>query len=295
MDDVARVRRFTRLVTQRVGVLTDRYLARDRPLGESRLLWEIDTWGGTGADVRALRSRLDLDSGYLSRLLRGLEREGLVTVSPSVADRRMRIARLTAAGRAERATLDERADEAAASLLAPLPASRRARLLAAMDEVDRLLTAAAVAFEVVDPDSPDARACLSAYYEEIDRRFDGGFDPANGIPADGDQIRPPNGLLVLARLRDRPVGCGVLRCHPPAAQIKRMWIADEVRGLGLGRRLLAELESHALRTGHGTVRLETNKALPEAVAMYRGAGYTEVPPFNDETYAHHWFEKRLET
>src|SRR6188768_1078557 len=107
VDMVARVRRFNRTVTQRVGVLQDNYLARERPLGQSRVLWEI----GDGADVRALRSRLDLDSGYLSRLLRALESDGLVAVETNEADARIRTVRLTGAGRAERALLDDRADD----------------------------------------------------------------------------------------------------------------------------------------------------------------------------------------
>lgn len=77
------------------------------------------------------------------------------------------------------------------------------------------------------------------------------------------------------------------------AQIKRMWVADEVRGLGIGRRLLSELEHQAKTHGATTARLETNRALREAIGMYRAAGYAEVAPFNDEYYAHHWFEKQL--
>lgn len=127
--EIAQVRRFNRLVTQRVGALDDHFLARDRPLGEARLLWEIGH--GDEADVRALRSRLDLDSGYVSRLLRSLEAAGLVTVSPSEQDRRVRVARLTSAGRREMAELDERADTVAASLLEPLDADQRSRLVAA--------------------------------------------------------------------------------------------------------------------------------------------------------------------
>ncbi len=72
-----------------------------------------------------------------------------------------------------------------------------------------------------------------------------------------------------------------------------MWVAESVRGLGIGRRLLCELEDHAARHGATTVRLETNRALVEAINLYRSAGYTEVAPFNDETYAHHWFEKKI--
>lgn len=289
MDAIAEVRRFTRLVTQRVGALNDHYLARDRPLGEARLLWEINE----GTDVRDLRARLDLDSGYVSRLLRSLESAGLVTVQASEQDRRVRIARLTARGRAERAIYDERADDLAASFLAPLNERQRTRLVEAMREVDRLLTAGLVAVAPVDPDHPHARHCLGAYFAELDRRFDGGFDEALGISAAGDELRLPAGLLLVATLHGEPVGCGALKLAGDHAYLKRMWVADGQRGLGIGRRLLAELEQQARAQGASTVRLETNKALAEAITMYRAAGYEEVAPFNDEHYAHHWFEKRL--
>src|SRR5215213_3356412 len=138
---VEQVRRFNQTVTERVGALNDHFLGLDRPLGQARLLWEI---GPDGCEVRLLRSRLGLDSGYLSRLLRLLEGAGLVEVAASADDRRIRIARLTAAGQAERAVLDERSDELARSLLAPLSTKQRERLVGAMREVERLLTAASV-------------------------------------------------------------------------------------------------------------------------------------------------------
>src|SRR3954468_14063083 len=103
---VAQVRSFNRVVTQSVGALQDHYLSRRLPLGEARVLWEI----GEGCDLRTLRARLDLDSGYLSRLLRSLEGAGLVGIEPSSEDRRVRVARLTAAGRRERRALDRRSD-----------------------------------------------------------------------------------------------------------------------------------------------------------------------------------------
>ncbi|RIQ35918.1 bifunctional helix-turn-helix transcriptional regulator/GNAT family N-acetyltransferase [Jiangella rhizosphaerae] len=292
MDEtmIAQVRRFNRVVTQQVGALNDRFLARDRPLGESRLLWEI----GDGRDVRSLRTALDLDSGYVSRLLRSLEAAGLVTTQPSPADRRVRLARLTEAGWAERRLLDERSDALAAELLATLPGRQRERLVAAMAEVERLLTAASVRFAVTDPDDPVARHCLRAYAAELDVRFDGGFSLDHGIRADAADVRPPNGLLLVAMLHGAPVGCGVLlfRDAEPA-HLKRMWVYESARGLGLGRRLLAELERLAAEHGAPAVRLETNSALTEAIALYRSAGYTEVPPFNAEPYAHHWFQKPL--
>jgi DNA-binding MarR family transcriptional regulator/GNAT superfamily N-acetyltransferase len=290
-DAVATVRRFNRAVTQRVGALDDRFLARDRPLGQARVLWEI---GERGCDVRRLRARLDLDSGYLSRLLRALETDGLVTIEPSPLDRRVRTAKLTARGLAERAVLDDRSDAQARSLLDALPSGQRHRLVAAMAEVERLMTAAQIEFAEVDPAGDEAQDCLLAYFAELDRRFDVGFDPAQGLPAEPDQMRPPAGLFLVARLRDEPVGCGGLKFRDgEPAYLKRMWVSPAVRGMGLGRRLLSELEARAAAHGCTAVRLETNRTLAEAIALYRSAGYVETEPFNDEPYAHHWFVRSL--
>jgi DNA-binding MarR family transcriptional regulator/GNAT superfamily N-acetyltransferase len=288
---VCRVRSFNRAVTQRVGALDDAFLSRGRPLGQARVLWEI---GPDGNDVRALRSRLDLDSGYLSRLLRSLEADGLVDVAPSQADGRVRIARLTRRGLAERAELDRLSDDAASEILRPLSSGQRSRLVAAMAEVERLLAASVVRIAGCEPRRPEARFCLRAYFAELSRRFDHGFDPALSISAGDDELTPPAGLLLVATLHGEPIGCGALKFHDGApTEIKRMWVAPAARGLGLGRRLLTSLESRAAASGALTVRLETNRALHEAIALYRTAGYREVAAFNDEPYAHHWFEKTL--
>jgi DNA-binding MarR family transcriptional regulator len=110
---IAQVRRFNRLVTQRVEALQESYLRRGRPLGEARLIFETRA---EGAELRALRDRLGLDSGYLSRLLRSLEAQGLVTVEGESTDRRRRWVRLTSEGRAELAAYDRLSDELAASM-----------------------------------------------------------------------------------------------------------------------------------------------------------------------------------
>ena len=290
-SEVERVRRFNRTVTQRVGALHDRYLARDRPLGASRLLWEI---GEDGCDVRTLRGRLELDAGYVSRLLRGLEDAGLVEVVSSQRDRRVRAARLTGEGRAERRLLDRRSDALAASLLEPLSPAQRDELVQAMSSVERLLSAALVRVDVVDPADDGARACLGAYFAELDQRFDTGFDPSLSLFPDVSDMRPPRGLFVVARLHGDAIGCGGIKWSRNApAYIKRMWVAPAARGVSLGRRLLRELESLAVAHGETAVQLETNRALVEAISMYRSSGYVEVPPFNDEPYAHHWFQKPL--
>jgi DNA-binding MarR family transcriptional regulator/GNAT superfamily N-acetyltransferase len=288
---IDRVRRFNRVVTQRVGALDDRYLARDRALGEARVLWEI---GDGGCEVRTLRSRLDLDSGYLSRLLRSLERDGVVEVGASRDDRRVRAARLTAAGSAERAELDRRSDALALSFLEPLSAANRQQLVEAMERVERLLTAALVEFVAIDPEHAHAQHCLREYFGELDRRFDAGFDPARSLSADVEELRPPAGLFVIATLHGEPVGCGALKFHgDDPTELKRMWVADHARRLGIGRRLLGELESSAAANGSQTIRLETNNSLGEAIGLYRSAGYREVEAFNAEPYADHWFEKQL--
>src|SRR5215213_4845117 len=269
-EQVQQVRRFNRTVTQRVGALDDHFLARDRPLGEARALWEI---GRDGCEVRALRARLGLDSGHLSRVLRALEADGLVTVTAGERDRRVRAARLTPAGRGEVAELDRRSDALAASLLEPLTAAQRERLVGAMQDVERLLTAAMVELVEVDPEHPDARLCLRAYFTELERRSGAPFDPLVGSTAEPAELRPPRGEMLVAYLREEPVGCGALKHFGGGVtDIKRMWLAEGARGLGLGRRLLETLEQRAARAGARTVRLETSDLLVEAVALYRSAG-----------------------
>jgi DNA-binding MarR family transcriptional regulator/GNAT superfamily N-acetyltransferase len=290
-EQVEQVRRFNRTVTQRVGALDDHFLSLSRPLGEARVLWEI---GAGGCEIRALRARLGLDSGHLSRLLRSLERDGMIDVTAGEHDRRVRVARATEAGRAELAELDCRSDALAASLLEPLTGAQRERLVDAMHDVERLLTAAMVEIADTDPEHPDARFCIRSYFAELERRSGQPFDPLVGSTAEPHELRPPNGELVVAYLRAEPVGCGALkRTAPQTIDIKRMWLAESARGLGLGRRLLHELEARAAKAGAHTVRLETSNLLHEAIALYRSSGYEEVPAFNDEPFAHHWFAKPL--
>jgi DNA-binding MarR family transcriptional regulator/N-acetylglutamate synthase-like GNAT family acetyltransferase len=288
---VAQVRSFNRTVAERIGAMDDRFLGRRRPMGEARTLWEIEP---EGTDVRSLRARLAFDSGYMSRILRSLEGQHLVTVGVSPDDRRVHRVRFTESGLAERTELDRRSDELALGILAPLGVGERARLLSAMRDVERLLRATMVQFAVEDPTSTDARWCIEQYFAELNTRFDAGFDPALSISADSQELTPPAGALIIARASGRPVACGALKLHPGApAELKRMWVEPQSRGMGLGRRLLLDLERHARDRGVEVVRLETNAALSEAIALYRGAGYREVAAFNDERYADHWFEKRL--
>lgn len=290
--EIEQVRRFNRAVTRRIGALEDSYLARGRPLGEARLLFEIGLAGGIG--LRALRERLGLDSGYLSRLMRSLESQGLVTLAPDGDDARARHARLTAEGEREFATYDRLSDELASRLLAPLGTSQRRRMVVAMDEVERLLRATAVSLAIEPAAGAAARSCLERYYAELARRFPSGFDPLAVANFDPTETTPPKGWFVIARLDDEQVGCGALkRLEDGVGEVKRVWTAPEARGLGVASRIMNRLESLAAENGFAILRLDTNGTLNEAQAMYAARGYTPIPRYNDNPYAEHWFEKRL--
>ncbi|GAB2914947.1 helix-turn-helix domain-containing GNAT family N-acetyltransferase [Paraburkholderia jirisanensis] len=290
-SDIRQIRSFNRIVAEGIGAIDDRFLGRGRPMGESRLLWEI---GEDGADLRTLRARLNLDSGYLSRTLASLERQGLVAVLAHPDDGRVRRASLTEAGVDERAELEKLSDAVARGVLEPLSAEQRRRLVAAMSEVERLLQASMVRFTIEDPTSKDARWCVEQYFAELNARFDSGFDPSLSLSADASELTAPEGTLIVARLHAHAIGCVALKFHGESpCELKRMWVSPSARGLGLGRRLIEEAEKHARQSGVYVVRLETNRTLHEAIGLYLRSGYVEVKAFNAEPYAHHWFEKKL--
>ena len=241
-----------------------------------------------------LRARLGLDSGYLSRLLQSLKAQGLIAVAKGGEDGRRRRASLTRKGSAERAAYDRLSDRLAASMLQALDEAERGRLAAAMAEVERLIRAASVEVRAEAPDSADARRCLDAYFGELKLRFEGGFDAGKDKSGRADDLAPPSGLFVLARLDGDAIGCGGLkRMDKATGEIKRVWTAPPARGMGVARRVLRTLEAAARDMGLRTLRLDTNRALTEAHALYRKEGFREVARFNDNPYAHHWFEKRL--
>ncbi|MFD5316180.1 GNAT family N-acetyltransferase [Streptomyces sp. NPDC127098] len=289
-QDVAAVRRFNRFFTRRVGVLSDRYLQRARPLGQARLLFEV----ASAATQGELRERLGLDAGQLSRMLASLESQSLVRTRPDPADRRRRAVELTARGRRELAEQNRRADEFAAGMLTGLTDDQRARLLDSLTTAERLLRLAACSVEApADPASAAARQCLAAYAAELDERFPEGYDPAVLVtPA---QVSGDAGVFALAHDEDRPAGCGAVRdLGEGVGELRHLWVAPHARGLGLGRRLLSELERLAADRGHRVLRLGTHPVLTEAIALYRGAGYREVPWYGpDDPYSLLCFEREL--
>lgn len=282
------VRDFNRYYSQRIGLLTDRYLGQGRPLSEARLLYEI----GTGASVRDLRTRLDWDSGYLSRSLRSLEAQGLAQLRPHETDRRVRIVELTEAGRAELDELDRRSTAAASKLLEPLTPAQRDDLITAQGRTRRLLRLAAVVVELVDADSAAARRCLTEYAAELSVLFPEGYD--SGALVRPTEVSGPGGAFLVAYEQGRPVGCGGVRTYRPGVgEICHLWVHADARGLGLGRRLLGEVERQAVARNLRTVRLGTHRVLTEAAALYRTAGYREIPSYGDSPYNQLCFERTV--
>jgi len=148
--------------------------------------------------------------------------------------------------------------------------------------------------EETDPRDPVALACLSRYYGELAARFAQGFDVSlSRDPEAADMIRP-RGIFLLARIGTQPAGCAGLKGHGDWGEVKRLWVAPEARGRGLARHLMTGIETAARDMGLPVLRLDTNSTLAEAVALYRNAGWREIPRFNDDPYPDIFFEKRLQ-
>lgn len=288
-DVTATLRRFNRTYTQRIGALEESFLGTGRPLAASRLLFEVGTAGAT--TVRALREHLAMDSGQLARLLRGLEADGLVRTEPAAHDRRVRVARLTPAGQDAYDDLERRSQDRATALVSPLTARQQQRLADALATADLLVRAATLTLTEVAADDPRALTANAAYFAELDRRLDGGFDPGGPVTPE------PGSVWVAAISEGAPVAFGGVRPVPAlgaeTAEVKRMWVHDGWRGAGLGSRMLRHLEQVARRLGHTRAVLDTNGALGEAIALYERSGYVRIARYNDNPYAEAFFAKDL--
>jgi DNA-binding MarR family transcriptional regulator/GNAT superfamily N-acetyltransferase len=289
LDAIYRIRRFNRAVTAEVGALDTSFLGRGRPLGAARVLNAIGQGRG---EVAELRDYLGLDSGLTSRLLRGLEEEGLVRTVPHPDDARRRVAKLTAAGQREFDAYEALSNAQAEALLA-----RHAKpeaLLAAMDLVAAALGRRNISIEQTDPRSDAARYCLGEYYAELSRRLKGGFDVALSRDPDAADMIAPRGAFLVALSDGMPLGCVGLKRHGRVtAEIKRLWVSPSARGLGIARGLMDAAENAARDLSIQLLRLDTNSALPEARQLYRSTGWIEIERFNDDPYPDLFFEKRL--
>lgn len=276
-------------------MLDDSFLGRGRPLGPARVLNAI---GHGRGEVGAIRDYLRLDSGLLSRMLRGLEEEGLIETAADSADGRRRAVHLTDRGQAEFQAYEQLSNARATALLDRHP--RGDALLAAMDLIATALGRDAITLDEADPRSDAARHCLENYYGELARRFARGFDVNLSCDPDAASMMRPKGIFLVAMSDGMPVGCGGLKGGGRDAstgeaygEIKRLWVAPEARGLGLARKLMSALEAAACDFAMPLLRLDTNSALAEAGALYRATGWREIGRFNDDPYPDLFFEKRL--
>jgi len=284
-DGVGRLRRFNRLLTRRIGLVADRYLGSPLSFAQARLLYEVGLLAPLA--THHLRRLLAVDPAALSRGLAALEARQLIRRHVDPGNRRNRIVEVTARGRTLLATLDRRADARAAAMIAGLAARDRRGLVEAVDQARRLLLRVVLRIERRGDDDADVRAAQAAYLAEIARRFGRPLDLWNQ-----GALTPARSLLVVDE--GRPVGCGVLRdLAPGVGEIKRMWLHPDARGLGLGTRLLAALESAARHAGHHAVRLDTNESLREAIALYESAGYRRIARYNDNPDATRFYAKSL--
>lgn len=289
IDDISRFRRLARAVTTQTGALDTSFLGLGRPLGSARVLNAI---GHGKEDVGELRDYLGLDSGLMSRLLRGLEAEGMVETAPAPKDARRRIAKLTEAGQAAFAQYEALSDQSAEVVLGRYKQTEA--LLAAADLIATVLGRDRIEIIEADPEDPRVQHCVLAYYDEISEIFGVFFDPQVSGDPEADSLRAPNGTFLLALSDGLPIGCvAVKRQAEGLGEVKRMWVAPAARGLGLAKQLMSAIETHAQRLGLTTLQLDTNGKLTAALHLYRQDGWVEIERYNDNPYAEHFFEKQL--
>jgi len=290
-DDISRFRRLSRAVTTQSGALDNSFLGLGRPLGPARVLNAI---GQGKTDVADLRSYLGLDSGLMSRLLRGLETEDLLQTRPAQEDARRREAVLTPKGRQEFLQYESLSNGAAETVLKRY--GNRAALLDAMDLVATVLGRDQIEIIQVDPEDPRIVHCVKAYCEELSTELGTVFDPQLSGDPEAKCLRPPHGVFLLALSDDLPVGCCGLKGQGGGlGEVKRLWVSPAARGLGLAKQLMGQIEDQASRLGMATLQLDTNGKLTPALTLYRNDGWHEIPRYNDNPYAEHFFEKHLGT
>jgi DNA-binding MarR family transcriptional regulator/GNAT superfamily N-acetyltransferase len=292
---IARVRRFNRFYTRQVGALDERHLHSPFSLAEARVLYEIANTESPSA--AALGRELKIDPGYLSRLLKGLERRGLVERAPSADDRRRNLLRLTPQGRATFDDLDERARRQVATLLAPLSDGEQHRLLDAMRAIETLTGAPGqpVPYALRPPRPGDMgwvvhrQAVLYAReygwneeYEALISRIVAEFL---------ERFDPERERCWIAERDGETVGSVFVVKHPErdgVAKLRLLYVEPAARGLGIGRDLVTRCTRFARKAGYHTLTLWTNNVLTSARRIYEAEGYRLV-----REEPHHSFGKDL--
>ena len=300
---VAAIRQFNRFYTQRIGVLSEGLLDSPLSLTQARVLWEL---AHRDAPTAAELARdLALDPGYLSRILRGFARDGLVERRPSPSDSRRAHLALTAAGRATFDALDRRTADDVAALLAPLTAEARRRVVGAMREIretlgDRPAGAASPPYIIRPPAAGDLgwvverHGVLYAREYGWDERFEGLV--ARVIADYVEKLEPRRERAWIAEREGERVGCIFLMRHREregVAQLRLLLVEPSARGLGIGARLVRECIRTARDLGYRTMMLWTNDVLGSARRIYQAEGFRLVKEekhryFGPELNAQEW-------
>jgi DNA-binding MarR family transcriptional regulator/ribosomal protein S18 acetylase RimI-like enzyme len=272
------VRRFNRFYTQRIGVLAENFLRTPFTLAEGRVLFELANRAAPSpSDIAAA---LDLDAGYLSRILRRFERQGLVTRTASATDGRRTVLAITAAGRAAFAPLNERSHDDILALLAPLPTERQERVLSAMAVIAQALAPDTPADDIVlrDPEPGDYGWIVERHGALYGAEY--GFDAhmegyvAEVMGAYVTNYQPTRDRCWIAERNGVRCGC-VFVVHEDAttARLRMLLTEPSARGCGLGRRLVRACLTFARAAGYRKMVLWTHSILTVARAIYASEGF----------------------
>lgn len=290
-DSVATVRSFNRFYTNVIGVLHEGLVRSPYSLTEARVIFELaqrDT-----AEVLALRRSLDLDAGYLSRMLTRFEADGLITRERSAADARRQIIRLTRQGRAAYSMLDEGSDDEVRALLADHSEEQRRRLVAAMDTIRAVLDGAAATDScVLRPMRPGDYGWViqrNAVLYAREYGWDGTYETlvvriVAGFLEDHD---PEREHAWIAEVDGEPVG-GVfcMREDDTTARLRLLLVEPGARGRGVGGRLVDECLRFAREAGYKDMVLWTNDVLAAARRIYQRAGFELVEEAPHRSFGH---------
>lgn len=302
---IAAIRRFNRFYTRRIGVLHEGLLQSAFTLAETRVLWELaHAADPTGPTATELARTLELDTGYLSRLLRGLKERGLIQSARSDSDARQQHLSLTAAGRRAFAPLDQRSQQEVAALLSTLTDAEQQELLQALQRVERLLAGDAAPAArtpwLLRPHRPGDLGWLIARHGALyasEYQWDLHFEALVArIAADFiDRFDARREACWIAERDGHNIGCVCLvqardeHTHVPVdgvAQLRLLLVEPAARGLGLGGRLVAECTRFAREAGYRRIRLWTNSNLLAARAIYQKAGYRRVASESHHNFGH---------
>jgi putative acetyltransferase len=277
------IRHFNRYYTNRLGLLARTHLSTQLTLTEARVILEIGRRGEHRQS--ALRTGLQIDMGYLNRVVQRLSREGLIAVRTAPDDGRVRILTLTAAGQKKRKDIDAASDLRARELLDGLSDQDTRALVDHLHAAELLLerrrSAGPRIGPAADAEIATARVLMQEYAEFLgaDLSFQGFQEELAGLPG---KYAPPDGALLLAWVENggEPAGCVALRKLGPAVcEMKRLFVRPEYRRLGIGRALAARIIDEARDRGYSVMRLDTLDTLESAVALYRDLGFVQIPPY----------------